>query len=138
MKVKLGEDGAVVIPAEYRRKLGMKAGDPVELKIECGGLRVLPVEGRVDISGMRGQHVYDGVKSPSTAMILERRERAARHLSMEARRNQDTPAALLLEKYEKSARYMAECATRGIPFSEDMLQELEEMEEYLAERARGG
>ena len=76
-------------------------------------------------------------KSLSDAIILERRERAARYLSIEARRNQDIPAALLLEKYEKSARYMAECASRGTQLSEEMIQERREMEAYLLERSLG-
>ncbi len=75
--------------------------------------------------------------SLSEAVILERRERAARYLSIEARWDGDVAAATLLERYEKSARYMAECASRGIPLSEAMIQERREMEAYLLERALG-
>ncbi len=79
-------------------------------------------------------YIPEGV-SLSEAIILERRERAARDLSIEARWKGDIAGAAILERYEKSARYMAECASRGIPFSEEMIQECKEMEEYLMDRA---
>ena len=79
-------------------------------------------------------YVPEGV-SLSEAMILERRERAARNLSIDARWNGDIAAATLLERYEKLARYLAECASRGVQFSEEMIQEREEMEAYLLERS---
>ena len=73
--------------------------------------------------------------SLSEALILERRERAARDMSIDARWNGDIAAATLLERYEKLARYLAECASRGVPFSEEMIQGREEMEDYLWNRA---
>ncbi|MCY4652101.1 MAG: hypothetical protein OXC95_02940 [Dehalococcoidia bacterium] len=82
-------------------------------------------------------YVPQGV-SPSEALILERRERAARTLSIDARWNGDTKAAEILERYEKLARYLAECASRGVPFSEEMIQEREEMETYLLENSSWG
>ncbi len=78
------------------------------------------------------EYVPKGV-SLSEALILERRERAARNLSIDARWSGDTEAAALLERYGKSARYMAECAMR----SEEMIQERKEMEAYLMERDLG-
>lgn len=85
-------------------------------------------------STMPKPYVPDGV-SLSEALILERRERVARNLSRDARWNGDIAAATLLERYEKLARYLAECASRGIPFSEEMIQERKEMEAYLMDRA---
>ena len=79
-------------------------------------------------------YVPEGV-SLSEALILERRERAAKNLSIDARWNGDIEAAETLERYEKLARYLAECASRGVPFSEEMIQEREEMEAYLWERS---
>ena len=73
--------------------------------------------------------------SLSEALILERRERAARNLSIDARWNGDIKVAEKLEKYEKLARYLSQCAMRGVPFSEEMIQEREEMEAYLLERS---
>lgn len=43
---KLGEDGSLVIPAEYRKALGVETGDELVLVLEEGSLRVLiPAEG---------------------------------------------------------------------------------------------
>ncbi len=81
-------------------------------------------------------YVPQGV-SLSEALILERRERAARNLSIDARWNGDTETAEKLERYEKLARYLSQCAMRGVPFSEEMIQEREEMEAYLLDRSLG-
>ena len=67
------------------------------------------------MSDQPSEYIPEGV-SLSESLILERRERAARTLSIEARWKGDIVAVALLERYEKSARYMAECASRGIPF----------------------
>ena len=80
--------------------------------------------------------VHQGV-SLSEALILERRERAARDMSIDARWNGDTEVAEKLEEYEKLARYLSQCAMRGVPFSEEMIQEREEMEAYLLEVSLG-
>lgn len=43
---KLGEGGRLVIPAEYRKALGVETGDELVLVLEEGSLRVLtPAEG---------------------------------------------------------------------------------------------
>jgi bifunctional DNA-binding transcriptional regulator/antitoxin component of YhaV-PrlF toxin-antitoxin module len=43
---KLGEGGRLVIPAEYRKALGVEVGDEVVLMLEEGSLRILtPQEG---------------------------------------------------------------------------------------------
>jgi AbrB family looped-hinge helix DNA binding protein len=41
IKTKLGEGGRVVIPAEYRKTLGLKPGDEVVLLLEEGEVRLL-------------------------------------------------------------------------------------------------
>jgi AbrB family looped-hinge helix DNA binding protein len=45
--VKLGERGRLVIPAETRAKLGLKAGDRLVVSERDGELRLLPVAARV-------------------------------------------------------------------------------------------
>ena len=39
-KAKVGQGGRLVIPAEYRRALGIEVGDTVVLRLEDGELRV--------------------------------------------------------------------------------------------------
>ena len=138
MKVNLDKRGSVHIPQEYRQKLGMEPGAPVELRVERGGLRICATEREPD-EGVRAEFGYDHAgKSLSEAVILERRERAAKHQSMDAWRNGDVSAALLLEYYEKLARHMAECARHGVLLSEETLQKRREMEAFLSERIHDG
>ena len=139
MKVKMDENGKVAVPAEYRRKAGIYPGDSVELKVESDGLRLSATKNRTydDKEKIGPATEFIQGKSLSEALILERRERAARYLSMEARRKGDIAEARLLEKYERLARRLGECATHGTPVSEDMIQERREMEAYLWEKAGG-
>ena len=37
---RLGAGGRIVIPAEYRRALGLNVGDPVVMRLEDGELRI--------------------------------------------------------------------------------------------------
>jgi len=41
VSTKIAEGGRVVIPAEYRRELGLKPGDEVIIRLEEGELRIL-------------------------------------------------------------------------------------------------
>ena len=134
MKVKLDENGKVGIPAEFQHKLGMKAGDPLELKVESGELRIFAVKDGRDGRELGPETDFIQGESWSEAMILERRARAARYHFMKARREGKTSDALLLEHYEKLARYLAECYTDGTPLSEDMIRERRNMEKYLWDR----
>ena len=44
VKAKIGQGGQLVIPAEYRRALGIEVGDTVVLRLEDGELRVFSIE----------------------------------------------------------------------------------------------
>jgi AbrB family looped-hinge helix DNA binding protein len=37
---RLGENGRVVIPAEFRRQLGLKPGDPLVVRLDEDGVRI--------------------------------------------------------------------------------------------------
>lgn len=41
VSTKIAGGGRVVIPAEYRRELGLQAGDEVIIRLEDGALRIL-------------------------------------------------------------------------------------------------
>ena len=43
MKAKIREDGRLVIPATYRKVLGLKPGDEVHLILENGEIRIMSV-----------------------------------------------------------------------------------------------
>jgi AbrB family looped-hinge helix DNA binding protein len=38
VRVRLGENGRIVIPAEFRRRLGLKPGDPLVLRLDQDGV----------------------------------------------------------------------------------------------------
>ena len=50
--VTLGERGRLVIPADTRRRLGLKTGDRLTVSEDDGALRLLPLSAR--ISALRG------------------------------------------------------------------------------------
>ncbi len=47
VRVKLGQNGRLVIPAEYRRLMGVKAGDDIVLVLENSSLRLMTVQAAV-------------------------------------------------------------------------------------------
>lgn len=75
--VKMGDRGRLVIPAEVRRNLGLKAGDELRIEETDGELRVLPLATRV--RRLRGayKHLAPG-RSLADELIAERREEARR------------------------------------------------------------
>lgn len=75
---KLGEGGRLVIPAEYRRALGVEAGDEVVLLLEEGGLRIItPQEGIRRAQAIVRSYVPQG-RRLSDELIEERREESRR------------------------------------------------------------
>jgi AbrB family looped-hinge helix DNA binding protein len=40
VRTRLGENGRVVIPTEFRKQLGLKAGDPLIVRLEEDGIRI--------------------------------------------------------------------------------------------------
>jgi AbrB family looped-hinge helix DNA binding protein len=40
VQTRLGDNGRVVIPAEFRRSMGLKAGDPLIIRLDEDGLRI--------------------------------------------------------------------------------------------------
>lgn len=54
IKTKLGYGGGLVIPAPYRKALGLKPGDEVVLALEEGELRGVTVPGGLALSPGRG------------------------------------------------------------------------------------
>ena len=77
-RLRVNENGRVVIPASYRKALGIKAGDEVILRMEDDELRITTMKRRIERARRRiRQYVKPGV-SLADELIAERREAAKR------------------------------------------------------------
>jgi AbrB family looped-hinge helix DNA binding protein len=75
---RVNENGRVVIPASYRKALGIKAGDKVILRMEDDELKITTMKRRLERAQRRiRQYVKPGV-SLADELIAERREAARR------------------------------------------------------------
>jgi AbrB family looped-hinge helix DNA binding protein len=77
-RLRVNENGRVVIPASYRKVMGIKPGDEVVLRIEDDELRITTLKRRLERAQ---QHVRKYVKpgrSLADELIAERREAAKR------------------------------------------------------------
>jgi len=68
----------LVIPAEYRKALGLKPGDEVLLSLEDGEIRVVSTRQAVARSQALLRRYIPKGRSLSEELIKERREEAAR------------------------------------------------------------
>ena len=77
-RMRVNENGRVVIPASYRKALGIKAGDQVILRMEDDELRITTMKRRLERARRRiRQYVKPGV-SLADELIAERRTAAKR------------------------------------------------------------
>ena len=77
-RTRVNENGRVVIPAQYRKALGIKAGDEVILRMEDDELRITTMKRRLERARRRiRKYVKPGV-SLADELIAERREAAKR------------------------------------------------------------
>jgi AbrB family looped-hinge helix DNA binding protein len=77
-RMRINENGRVVIPASYRKALGIKPGDEVILRIEDDELRITTMNRRLERARRRiRKYVKPGV-SLADELIAERREAAKR------------------------------------------------------------
>ncbi len=78
IRTKIADGGRVVIPAEFRKALGLCVGDPVLLILEHGGITlVTPDEAIRQARAIVRKHV-PGDQSLVDDLIAERRAEAAR------------------------------------------------------------
>ena len=76
--MRVNENGRIVIPASFRKALGINLGDEVVLRIEDDELRISSLKRRIErAQRLVRQHVKAGV-SLADELIAERRE-AAKH-----------------------------------------------------------
>jgi AbrB family looped-hinge helix DNA binding protein len=75
---RLAENGRIVIPASYRKALGIRVGDEVILRMEDDELRITTMKRRLERARERiRKYVKPGV-SLADELIAERREAAKR------------------------------------------------------------
>ena len=77
-KTKLGEGGRLVIPAEYRKALGLQPGDEVILVLEEGEVRLLTPQRAVQRAQALVRHYIPEGRDLAEELLRERRDEAAR------------------------------------------------------------
>ena len=77
-RLRINQNGRLVIPASFRKALGIKPGDEVILQLEEDELRITTMKHRIERAQRRArQYVKPGV-SLVDELIAERREAAKR------------------------------------------------------------
>jgi AbrB family looped-hinge helix DNA binding protein len=77
--VRIAQGGRVVIPAEYRKALGVKVGDHVVIELRDDELRLRSRQAAIKkVQAMVRQYVPDESRSLADELIAERRQEAAR------------------------------------------------------------
>lgn len=75
-RMRVNENGRVVIPAAFRKRLGIRAGDEVELRIEEDELRISTLRRNIQrAQRLVRKHVKQGA-SLVNELIAERRQAA--------------------------------------------------------------
>jgi AbrB family looped-hinge helix DNA binding protein len=77
MKTKVREGGRLVIPAAYRKALGLKPGDEVILALEDGEIRVVSARQAIARAQALVRRYVPKDRNLSEELIQERREEAA-------------------------------------------------------------
>lgn len=77
-RARVNENGRVVIPASFRKTLGIEVGDELVLRIEDNELRISTLQRRVEkAQRLVRRHIKEGT-SLVKELIAERREAAKR------------------------------------------------------------
>ncbi|MGA2981452.1 MAG: AbrB/MazE/SpoVT family DNA-binding domain-containing protein [Terriglobales bacterium] len=77
-RLRVNENGRVVIPASFRKALGISAGDEVVLRIEDDELRITTLKRRIERAQQRVRRYVKSGRSLADELIAERREAAKR------------------------------------------------------------
>jgi AbrB family looped-hinge helix DNA binding protein len=77
-RTRVNENGRVVIPASFRRALGIKAGDALVLRLEEGELRIATLRHRLAKAQQLVRKHVAPTRSLADELIAERREAAKR------------------------------------------------------------
>lgn len=77
-QTRINANGRVVIPAEFRRALGVKSGDVIVLKMEKDELRITTLRRRLAQAQAMVRSLNKTGRKLSEELIAERREAAKR------------------------------------------------------------
>ena len=77
-RTRINENGRMVIPASYRKALGINIGDEVVLRIEDDELRITTLKLRLEQAQRRIRKYIKPGKSLADELIAERRAAATR------------------------------------------------------------
>lgn len=77
-RLRVNENGRVVIPASFRKALGINAGDEIVLRIEDDELRITTLKHLVERAQRRVRRYIKPGRSLADELIAERREAAQR------------------------------------------------------------
>jgi AbrB family looped-hinge helix DNA binding protein len=77
-RARVNENGRVVIPAPFRKALGINAGDEVVLRIEDDELRIITLKRRLERAQRRIRRYVKPGRSLVNELLAERREAAKR------------------------------------------------------------
>jgi AbrB family looped-hinge helix DNA binding protein len=77
-RARLNENGRIVIPASFRKALGMNAGDEIVLRVEDNELRITTLKQLLERAQRRVRRYVKPGKSLVDELIAERREAAKR------------------------------------------------------------
>lgn len=77
-RLRVNENGRVVIPAQFRKALGINAGDEVVVRLEDDELRITTLKHRIERARRRIRRYVKPGRSLADELIAERRE-AAKH-----------------------------------------------------------
>ena len=75
-RVRMNENGRVVIPAAFRKALGIEAGDEVVLRIQDDELRITTQQRRIQRARRRARQYVKPGTSLVDELLAERREAA--------------------------------------------------------------
>jgi len=77
-RLRVSENGRVVIPASFRRALGIEIGDEVVLRLQDDELRITTQQKRIERARQRARKYLPKGVSLAKELLAERRE-AAKH-----------------------------------------------------------
>lgn len=77
---RINENGRVVIPASFRKALGLRAGDEVVLRIEDDELRITTQKHRLERARRLVRKYVQPGRSLADELIAERRDAARKEL----------------------------------------------------------